>query len=81
MENLKKGLLEVVFMEFVTVIGLLFTDIEKQMIVTVIGLVFIGFVAGKLYSAMNNKKKKEEQKRNDNSKKKFYYKKKKGNRK
>ena len=76
MEILKKNLTELVFIEFVVVIGLLFTEIEKQMIVTVIGLVFIGFMAGKLYSAMSNKKKKEEQKRNE--KKKFYYKKKKG---
>lgn len=79
MEKMVKNLTELVLMEFVVIIGLLFTDIEKTMIVTVIALVFIGYILGKMYGAISAKKEKDEKKK-ENSKKKFYYKKKGGKR-
>lgn len=79
MEKIVKNLTEIVIMEFTVLVGLLFTDIEKKMILTVVTLVFIGYVLGKMYGAISAKKEKEERKK-ENSKKKFYYKKKGGKR-
>lgn len=71
MNKVKEVFEEMMILGFITVIGLLFTSVEKSLILTILVIVEVAFICSKIYRVTGIKKKEEkkkEEKKNNNKK-------------